>query len=108
MKDFFMFLGIIVVVVFTGGGIIEGGYLLTKTFSPLYEQARYDTFKQSAAYIDSMIRDLDNLVLQYNAATGDSKIALKQVILQRFAAFDVSRLPNRLQLFYSQIQNGIN
>jgi hypothetical protein len=73
-------------------------------FSPKLEKVRYDTFKQSQSYNDGMLRDLQNLKMEYASANPDAKIALKYVILQRFSVYDVNRLPPDLSSFYYSIQ----
>jgi hypothetical protein len=69
-------------------------------FAPRYEQVRYDTFKQSQAYNDGMIRDLQELKRDYIAANDEQKIALKALTIHRFEVYDINRLPSDLQSFY--------
>lgn len=80
------------------------GYASFAFWAPKAEQIRYNTFKESQSYNDGMIRDLENLQLEYNQANPDQKIAMKAIILHRFAVFEIDRLPKNLQLFYVLIQ----
>ncbi len=80
--------------------VSEVGHRLYQHYAPLNEQIRRETFEQSQAYNEGMLRDLDNLQLQYVKADGPAKDALRAVILERFASYDIGRLPGRLQTFY--------
>ena len=80
------------------------GFYSFKFFTPKIEQVRYDTFKQSQAYNDGMIRDLENLRLEYMQANSDQRVAMKAIIIHRFSVYDINRLPMDLQAFYISIQ----
>jgi hypothetical protein len=80
------------------------GFYSFKFFAPKVEQVRYDTFKQSQAYNDGMVRDLENLRLEYMQANPDQRVAMKAIILHRFSVYDINRLPMDLQAFYVSIQ----
>ena len=82
-------------------GIIEGiGFLSKKFYAPLNEQVRYETFKESQAYNDGMLRDLQNLKMEYQRGNPEQQAALKAIVLQRFSVYDINRLPLDLQSFY--------
>ena len=80
------------------------GFAQFAFFAPRIEQVRYDTFKQSQAYNDGMIRDLENLKLQYMQANPEQKAALRGIVLHRFSVYDTNRLPTDLQVFINQVQ----
>jgi len=84
------------------GGI---GYMCYRTFAPLNEQVRYDTFKNSQAYNEGMLKDLYDLQREYLKATPEQQGALRALIQHRFEAYDRNRLPQDLQAFYVSINN---
>ena len=61
-------------------------------------------FETSQAYNQGMVRDLENLQMQYVQATPEQKTALKATILHRFAGYDQERLPVGLRKFYSELR----
>lgn len=81
------------------------GLLSFSFFAPKVEAVRYSTFKESQSYNDGMIRDLQNLRLEYLKATPEQQAALRAITLHRFSVYDVSRLPPDLQSFYQSINN---
>jgi hypothetical protein len=105
MKDFFSAVGafiVFVAVIMLFSLLSYEGY---KFFAPRYEQVRYDTFKQSQAYNDGMLRDLYDLQREYNSADAEHKGAMKALIIHRFEIFDKNRLPADLQTFYFSVAN---
>ena len=90
-------------IVFFGLGII--GFTWYKFSAPAIEQVRYDTFKNSQAYNDGMLRDLYDLKRDYEAADTEHKGALKALVIHRFEIYDKARLPTDLQTFYYSIAN---
>jgi hypothetical protein len=97
-STFYAIMAVFVVV----GGILS--FYLYSYFAPKYEQVRYDTFKQSQSYNDGMLRDLQDLRLEYIKANDEQKAALKAIVLHRFAVYDVDRLPVDLRQFYQSIR----
>jgi hypothetical protein len=88
-------------------GLSELGYQLDKHYQPLQEQVRANTFAQSQTFNEGMVRDLQNLRLQYLAVgeTADQKTAIRDTVRQRYAAYDPAKLPSDLALFYNQMNN---
>jgi len=80
------------------------GFVSFAFFAPKVEQVRYNTFKQSQAYNDGMLNDLQDLKREYLKATPDQQVALRELTLHRFASYDVNRLPADLQSFYFNLQ----
>jgi hypothetical protein len=106
IKDIFGGLGIITLVV---GGIIGAAFLsfwLYSVFAPKYEAVRRETFEQSRAFNEGMVRDLQNLRLQYLQATPEGKAALRATIIHRFSVYDKEALPLELRSFYTQIEKA--
>ena len=77
-----------------------GGY---SYFAPKVEQIRYNTFKESQSYNEGMIRDLEDIKMQYMQATPDQKIALRDIAIHRFSVYPIDRLPPDLQQSYLTI-----
>ena len=77
-------------------------------FAPRYAAVDAVVFKESVQYNDGMVRDLENLKMEYNRADSTGKSALRPIILHRFAAYDETRLPHNLRVFYNTILNGDN
>jgi hypothetical protein len=78
-------------------------YVGYRVFAPATEQVRYDTFKNSQSYNESMLKDLYDLQREYIKANTDQKAALRALILHRFDSYDKNRLPADLQAFYSTL-----
>jgi hypothetical protein len=105
-KDISAGLGIIAIGV---GGIVGTAFLsfwLYSTFAPKYEAVRRETFEQSRAFNEGMVRDLQNLRLQYLQGTPEAKAALRATILHRFSVYDKAGLTPELRSFYSQLEKG--
>jgi hypothetical protein len=85
-------------------GIGYLSYLAYAFYAPRYEQVRYDTFKQSQAYNDGMIRDLQDLKRDYISANDEQKAALKALTIHRFSVYEINRLPPDLQAFYYSLE----
>lgn len=95
-----------VVVILLGALGNAAGWISFSFWAPKMEQARFNTFKESQAYNDGMLRDLQELRLNYISATPEQQQAMKSIILHRFSIYDTARLPTDLQLFYHSIQTG--
>ena len=90
------------IAVFGSGAI---GYGCYRVFAPATEQVRYDTFKNSQSYNESMLKDLYDLQREYIKATSEQQGALRALIQHRFESYDRNRLPQDLQAFYNSINN---
>lgn len=74
-------------------------------FNPRLEQVRHDTFKQSQAYTDGMVNELQKLRSEYEGAQNQSqKDALADMIIHRASQFDLDRLPSSLRSFIVRLQ----
>ena len=75
-------------------------------FAPKYRAVDAQVFKQSEQYNDGMIRDLQNLQMEYMTADQAHKDALRSIILHRFSVYDQSNLPPDSWNFYQQLKQG--
>jgi hypothetical protein len=87
-------------------GLSYGGYEMYRFFAPKYRAVDAEVFKESEQYNAGMIRDLENLQMQYMSANPDQKAALKDIIIHRFSVYDVNRLPSNLFAFYTDLKSG--
>jgi hypothetical protein len=87
-------------------GLSYGSYELYKFFAPKYRAVENQVFKESEQYNDGMLRDLENLQMEYIKANDTQKAALKDIILHRFSVYDENRLPGNLRSFYIDIKSG--
>jgi hypothetical protein len=105
IKGFFITLLVILVLIAAGFGLNYAGLMNTAFFQPKYEQIRRNTFEQSQAYNEGMIRDLENIRNQYLAANDPaSKAALRATFIHRAEGYP-NTLPSDLQSFYDNIRN---
>lgn len=75
-------------------------------FMPKERALETKVYKESEAYNDGMLRDLQNLQMEYVKADAEQKAALKSVIIHRFSVYDINKLPPSLQLFYNQLTSN--
>lgn len=76
-----------------------------KVFMPKRVALERSVFEHSKVYNDGMLRDLENLEMQYRSASSEQKEALKAVILHRFSVYPESELPPNLRNFYNDLRN---
>lgn len=102
-------IGFIFQLLIWGSVLIAGFGAISYTWywwsAPRIEQVRYDTFKNSQAYNDGMLRDLYDLKRDYDSADSEHKGAMKALIIHRFEIYDKARLPTDLQTFYYSVAN---
>jgi len=103
--DTFKVLGGLVIMVVFVLGLSYIGLKSYAFFNPRYEQVRYDTFKNSQTYNDSMTRELYKIKQQYLSANDTDKAALKAYASHEFSVYQKDRLPADLQSFYDLVVN---
>jgi hypothetical protein len=82
------------------------GFGMDSFFRPAYRQLDNKVFKQSEQYNDGMVRDLENLRLDYIKSDAEGKAALKGIILHRFSVYPTEKLPYELQSFYLSLKGN--
>lgn len=87
--------------------ISYGSYSLYTFFAPRYAATQRKVFLETQGYNEGMIRDLENLKIQYLQTNDEGKETLKPIIIHRFSVYQRDRLPIDLQNFYSQIQGAL-
>jgi hypothetical protein len=106
MKEMFSLVMSVVMAFMVCVAITFVGYESYAYFAPKYRAVDAQVFKESEQYNDGMVRDLENLQMQYMQATTEQKAGLKDIILHRFAVYDINRLPNNLFSFYNDLRSG--
>lgn len=91
-----LFLFIAIILVSFSGTV----YYFTK---PFFTPVDNTAFKESAQYNDGMIRDLENLRLEYSKATPEQQEAMTPIIIHRFSIYPHEKLPPHLQQFITAI-----
>jgi len=83
-----------------------GSFFAYQYFAPKYRAVDNEVFKQSEQYNDGMIRDLENLQMDYIAADKDHKDALRAIVLHRFSVYPEDKMPPNLRNFYNDLRAG--
>jgi hypothetical protein len=83
-----------------------GSFFAYQYFAPKYRAVDNEVFKQSEQYNDGMIRDLENLQLEYINSDQAHKDALRAIVLHRFSVYPVEKMPPNLRNFYEQLKAG--
>jgi hypothetical protein len=110
MRDFFEFvfssvIGITVFVLFVLG-FTYLGWASYDYFAPKYRATDNKVFKESEQYNDGMVRDLENLQVEYINGDADKKQALRAIFLHRFSVYPEDKLPPNLRNFYNDLRSG--
>ena len=80
------------------------GFGMDSFFRPAYRKLDNKVFKESEQYNDGMIRDLENLKMEYDQGDKEKKQALRAVILHRFSVYPEERLSFNLRNFYNTLR----
>lgn len=81
-------------------------FKMDEFFLPKYRKLENKVYKQSEQYNDGMIRDLENLRMEYIKSNNqEQKEVIKQTILHRFSVYSSDSLPIELKAFYTKLKN---
>lgn len=95
----------IFIVILGIGWIADGNqFFLVKYFGPKEEAVRRQTFEESLAYNDGMKKDLLDAEIEYAHADPKQKAAIGSVMLQRFGAYDATKLPQQQRDFLDTLR----
>ena len=83
-----------------------GSFFAYQYFAPKYRAVDNEVFKQSEQYNDGMIRDLENLQMDYINADKDHKDAVRAIVLHRFSVYPEDKMPPNLRNFYNDLKAG--
>jgi hypothetical protein len=106
MREFFTVIGFVIAAVALVFGLTFAGYGLSSFFAPKYRALDNQVFKESEQYNDGMLRDLENIQMEYQKADASGKDALRSIALHRFSVYDEQRLPPNLRNFYNDLKAG--
>jgi hypothetical protein len=106
MREFFLVLSAITSGIALLFGLTFLGYQMTDYFAPKYRAIDNKVFKESEQYNDGMVRDLENLQLEYINADKEHKDALRAIVLHRFSVYPEDKMPPNLRNFYNDLRSG--
>lgn len=106
MKNLFLVLGIMIAGLTFIFALSFFDYGMTNFFAPKYRAVDNKVFKQSEQYNDGMVRDLEDLQMEYLRADVAHQEALRAIILHRFSVYPEEKMPVNLQNFYEQLRDG--
>ena len=81
-------------------------YTVTSFFKPKYTALDNQVFKESQQYNDGMLRDLQNLQLEYINGDQGKKDSIRAVVLHRFSVYPEDKLTPDLRNFYNSLKAG--
>lgn len=67
------------------------------------ESQRTKVFKNSQAYQDGMMLQLNSACMEYNKADATGRIGIKNMVADTFASVDTTSYPNHLQVCLNNI-----
>ena len=89
-----------------GWALNFNGLALKSYFAPKSVAIDNAVFHESQQYNDGMVRDLENLQMEYFNADADHKQAIKAIVLHRFSVYPEDKLPANLRNFYEQLKGN--
>ena len=81
-------------------------YQSTSFFKPKYVALDNQVFKESQQYNDGMIRDLQNLQMEYITGDQGKKDSIRAIVLHRFSVYPDDKLSPDLRNFYNSLKAG--
>jgi len=98
---------ILAIILFLGlDWAIQGNqFFLYKYWGPKNEAVRRQVFEQTKSYRQGMAQEVRNYRIQYQTATKEQKAALRSVILQETADFDLDQLPPDSRQWLESLRN---
>lgn len=90
-------------------GITFGGNALGlwqySFFAPKYENVRREVFENTQSYIESKRQSLTNYYDEFRKADNTEKLAIRKLMLQEFANFEIENLTSIQQAWYKEMQD---
>lgn len=83
------------------------GFKMEEFFAPKKAALATKVFKEGQAYNEGMVRDLENIKIQYENSTKDQKMSLRAIAIHRFSIYDKEKLPYDLESFYEKLKKDI-
>lgn len=82
-------------------------FFMYKFFAPRQVEVQHEVFKNSQAYVDGMVQNLQQYMLEYQKAEKEHKDALKTVIIRESGKIDEKYLPSDLRAFIHKLKSEI-
>ena len=106
LKDILGMLGALVLGLALVFGLGYFVYQSTSFFKPKYVALDNQVFKESQQYNDGMIRDLQNLQMEYINGDQGKKDSIRAIVLHRFSVYPDDKLSPDLRNFYNSLKAG--
>lgn len=106
MKEVLGTIGFVLAAIAVMFGLSFLSYQAYDFFAPKYRAIDNKVFKESEQYNDGMVRDLENLQLEYMNADKEHKDALRAITLHRFSVYPEDKMPSNLRNFYNELRSG--
>ena len=106
MKNVFGFISSVVIALAVVFGLSYYAFEMTSFFKPKYTALDNQVFKESQQYNDGMLRDLQNLQLEYINGDQGKKDSIRAVVLHRFSVYPEDKLTPDLRNFYNSLKAG--
>jgi hypothetical protein len=106
MKETLTTIGFVVASIALMFGLTFASYKAYEFYAPKYRAIDNQVFKESEQYNDGMVRDLENLQLEYLNADKEHKEALRAITLHRFSVYPEDKMPPNLRNFYNELRSG--
>ena len=106
LKDILGMLGALVLGLVLVFGLSYFVYQSTSFFKPKYVALDNQVFKESQQYNDGMIRDLQNLQMEYINGDQGKKDSIRAIVLHRFSVYPDDKLSPDLRNFYNSLKAG--
>lgn len=74
-------------------------------FAPKYENARREVFEKTQSYIESKRQSLTNYYDDFRKADNTEKLAIRKLMLQEFANFEIENLTATQQGWFKEMQD---
>ena len=104
MKVTLSIIGFFLALIALGWALMANNLAMTSVFAPMQEQVRRNTFEQSKAYNDGMIKELEAMQFEYIQAEPEHQAALRSLILNRAVGFPNDNLPPDLKNFLNELK----
>ena len=106
MKDVLLTIAGVVTALVVFFGISLFGFEMYQYFKPKYVAVDNQVFKESQQYNDGMIRDLQNLQMEYINGDQGKKDSIRAIVLHRFSVYPEDKLTPDLRNFYNSLKAG--
>lgn len=106
LKDILGMLGALVLGLALVFGLSYFVYQSTSFFKPKYVELDNQVFKESQQYNDGMIRDLENMKMEFISGNQERRDAIRAVVIHRFSVYPQDKMTPDLRNFYNSLLSG--